>query len=694
MKKVLISIVSLLILAACSKKDTGISTGGTTPEGKIAPDGFIYQTTKQITVDVTLQTNVGEAIPHIPVALYALSNNDTTSRIAIAVTDASGNIHYTVSVPASTDTFVVRPNCIGILNNAKVFLVNNTISCTLGGAVGFTGNVAGAFHKATNSIDMPSHSTIGNFGINGVTTNTAFNYLGSWSSNGLPNYLTKPNDTIATAFLNTLIYTLPEAQNLSTGNHASLLNNKYSTDIILTQKADVWITFLYENCGYSSSMGYYVYATNNPPKSVADIKNITFIYPNCKFNGNGGGLVAGNKVKIGTWGADTTIGLVLYANAWNGSGINTNAPAYFTDSYLNPELASSGKQQHTVLLQYTDPTTNKTVYPICFEDLNRVNGGSDNDFNDVCVYASTNPVTAIDASHIAPVATSVDTDGDGVCDPLDAYPNDPTRAYNNYYPSASQYGTVAFEDNWPLQGDYDMNDLVISYQYNLVTNAKNQVVEIYGNFAPIAAGATYQNAFGVQLPFTSATVSSVTGQRLGNGYIKQNSNGTEAGQTNAVIIPFDGTKQMISNIDGNSFINTLASEPKVKGDTSHVYVKLTSPLSSIDPSTFNPFCISNMRRGYEIHLPGSAPTSLANTALFGTGNDASVPSEGFYYVTKNNYPFAINFAQPFAYPTETTPIYSAYLHFLDWSGSAGSTFTDWYSNTASGYQNTNKIYNK
>jgi len=39
--------------------------------------------------------------------------------------------------------------------------------------------------------------------------------------------------------------------------------------------------------------------------------------------------------------------------------------------------------------------------------------------------------------------SSGDADGDGVPDNQDAYPNDPTRAFDNYTPAAG-FGTLAF----------------------------------------------------------------------------------------------------------------------------------------------------------------------------------------------------------------------------------------------------------
>ncbi len=702
MKKLLIPFASLLLFVACSKKDATSTSGNFNPTGKIAPDGFTYQTTKQITVDVSLLTNTDGPISHVPVAIYSYVNNKKGNKIATAITDASGRINYSVAVPAYMDTFIVTPNFIGVLNNAKVSLNGTSLSCTLGGSKGFQGNVVGTFDaKLPEAVAVNATGNHGKFGtldINGISTKTIFNYLGTADAQGFPNYLVRPNDAISADLLTSLTNSLPEGVNLAASkNGGAYLNNDAISNIILTKTADVWLTFVYEGAGYRNGFGYYKYATNNPPSSVADIKNITFVFPNASFSGSGGEMVSGNKVYIGRVGADTTIGFVLYADGFDGAkggaNVKTTNPAYFSDSYLNPET-DVALQKHTVLIDYTDPTSKKDYYLVGFEDINRQNAACDHDFNDCVFYATANPVEAVNRNGIKPPVNPLDSDGDGVCDALDEYPNDATRAYNNHYPAVGQNGTVAFEDNWPNQGDYDLNDLVVSYHYNLITNAKNQVVEIKGDFAPIAAGASYENAFGVQFPFASTAVSSVTGQRLSNGITKQSSNGTEAGQTNAVVIPFDGSKQMIHNIDGNPFVNTDMSLPRVSGDTAHIDILFTSPQGTFDPATINPFLISNKVRGTEVHLPGFAPTNLVNTKLFGTGDDASIPSRGIYYVTKNNYPFAINFAGTFSYPTERTPIYNAYLHFFDWTGSGGTSYTDWYKNTGVGYQNTSNIYSK
>jgi LruC domain-containing protein len=278
----------------------------------------------------------------------------------------------------------------------------------------------------------------------------------------------------------------------------------------------------------------------------------------------------------------------------------------------------------------------------------------------------------------------------------DAFPTDPTRAYINYFPAEKTYGTLAYEDQWPTTGDYDLNDLVVNYHYKIISNAQNNIVEFYADYVPIAAGATYFNGFGVSFPFNSAVVKTVSGQSLNNNYIKLNANGTEASQTNAVIIPFDNHSNLIRNPGNGAILNTDMAKAKMTGDTAHIYLQFVNPISkaSFGNAPFNPFAISNQRRNHEVHLPGNLPTDLADKSLLGALQDGSNISSNIYYVTKDNHPWALSFLNGFSYPIEGVDISKAYLHFLDWANSGGTIYTDWYSNTGSGYRNTSNIYTK
>ena len=259
---------------------------------------------------------------------------------------------------------------------------------------------------------------------------------------------------------------------------------------------------------------------------------------------------------------------------------------------------------------------------------------------------------------------------------------------------ASGYGTLAFEDLWPALGDYDCNDLVLDYKFQVTTNANNKVEKIIGTFIIKAFGASLENGFGFQLPsIFKSTDLMVSGYSLKENFIHLNDNGTEAGQANSTIIVFDNAyKQMTS--PGGTGVNTDPTQPYVTPKTLTITINVTPDKYSytdLDISNFNPFLIVNKVRGVEVHLPDYAPTSLANTSLFGTADDKSDPIAHKYYRNANNLPWALNFYEKFDYPKEKIDIIGVYLHFADWAKSGGKLFPDWYTNQP-GYRNPALIY--
>ncbi len=283
-----------------------------------------------------------------------------------------------------------------------------------------------------------------------------------------------------------------------------------------------------------------------------------------------------------------------------------------------------------------------------------------------------------------------DSDNDGVPNSTDDYPNDPDKAYNNYGPGEDIYGTLAYEDLWPAKGDYDFNDLVIDYNYNVITNASNKVVEIDGNYIVKATGAGFLNGFAIELPINPSTVTSVSGQQLSSNTFELSANGTETGQSNVVIPMFDDAHTLFG-VTG--FINTNPSSEYYTPVELNIIVELDGSMNISDLGTapYNAFMVSNQRRGYEIHLAGQENTDKADTDLFGTSNDDTNPAISKYYQTSNNLPWAIHLPVSFDYPIETNSIETAYLKLVEWAESGGSQFPDWYLDE-SGYRNDNHIY--
>lgn len=368
------------------------------------------------------------------------------------------------------------------------------------------------------------------------------------------------------------------------------------------------------------------------------------------------------------------------------------------DSLSFTNFSSTAVQNVSIAIPAAIANDNLHVYKILFSWIGT--GGNERAISDDFVIPGTywsNPSNAC-----APLPLIQDADGDGVADADDAFPNDQYRAYRTYVPVVNHFSTLAFEDCWPYKGDYDMNDVVVDYNYEIVTNAQNKIVEIFYNLKFRATGASYDNGFGFELTgINPNAIRTVTGTIPGT--ISQiGVNGTENGQTNATIIVAGSIADVLTPTPGHWTVNTVVGEPFVAPVT--LNVKLTFMengvpgsagavgISSLTATSFNPFIMINKTRGKEVHLPDYKPTSLANIALLGTGDDNSIPASNRYYRTKTNLPWAIKTYESFNYPLEKAEITKAYTKLIDWVISNGTAYTDWDTNPA--YRNNAYIYSE
>lgn len=245
--------------------------------------------------------------------------------------------------------------------------------------------------------------------------------------------------------------------------------------------------------------------------------------------------------------------------------------------------------------------------------------------------------------------------------------------------------------------------MVIDCNFNQISNASNKIVEIDGKISLRAMGATFKNGFGFQLPFSPSVVSkcTVTSKKTGLPISLTNIvnidpvTGLEKNQDKAVVILSDNGFNLLPPNGSGIGANTTPGVPWVNPDTLEVKIIMKTPqvLANVGLPPYNPFIFVDGDRGREVHLPDQVPTSLANTALFRTGNDDSDPASGRYYRTKNNMPWGISFADHYDYPNEKTDIINAHLHFAEWAISSGSSYKDWYLNLT-GYRNNALIYKK
>ena len=657
-----------LITSACKKKDNDEAVPSdqhiATMDELVANNIFDFKTFDEISVVVTAKDNNNTPIVGARFTVIGMFENSDSSMLISGFSGNEGVFEGQFKYSSYLDSLTISTNFVGLPSQITVPVDSDKINIVFGGKIE---NQGPGFKSIT------------------AVNTSVFSYLGTFNNLGVPDYLIT-NDVVTNDFLQQINATLPE-RNPVPDAHPEYLASGNEINIRIDQAADVWITFVHEGAGYKNSLGFYTYPTDDPPVSANEIDTISIIFPNGSFLYSGGGMVSGNKVHLGTFAAGTTIGWVLIANGWNGSGVSSTRPRFYSDSEFNPENSEFTRQHNVVLY---DQTTER--YILGFDDQNR-NGNSDEDFNDALFYVTSNPIEAINNDNTLvfdPVQS--DSDGDGVSDLNDDYPNDTDRAINSYFPSSTTYGNLAFEDKWPTQGDYDFNDMVLNYRYLQIQNGDNKVVEIQAEFNVKAVGAGYKNGFGFEIPIPSSIIASVTGTNTDYGLVNLNSNGTEANQSNAVIIVFDNVYNIFPTVS-HGYINTKSDMGYVNPETVNISIILTQPMDAVQlgiPS-YNPFIFINEERGREVHLPDYEPTDLMDISYFGTEDDNSNPGANRYYKTSNNLPWVMDLTEDFDYPVEKEAIINGHLNFDLWVQSSGNNFNNWFKNKPN-FRNHSLIY--
>jgi LruC domain-containing protein len=288
-----------------------------------------------------------------------------------------------------------------------------------------------------------------------------------------------------------------------------------------------------------------------------------------------------------------------------------------------------------------------------------------------------------------------DIDHDGVPDWEDNYPDDPALAFNDYYPNKDRYATLVFDDSWPLHDDYDFNDVVVDYKMKKICNSDNQVVEFVLLNQIRAIGSSNKNGFGFQVYISPDKISSVNNDfETSYESIQLNENGTESGQQWATFIPYTDASKTFAHVpEGSPTINTTMGYYFVipKEYKFHVYLKVPVQMEDLCNDQFNPFIFKSGNRTHEIHLPGFPPTDRIDSGLFGQNDDASSSSEGNWYQTRNEIPWAMSIPVQFDYPIEKSDLAKGHLVWEKWATSGGASHQDWYLDLQ-GYRNWDLIY--
>lgn len=648
-----VALAALFITYSCSLEEefkktedelANAPSGYTSFEDTKIPSTFEFKTSKEVTVNLSVPDYLKNAV----FGLNQINQQGDTLNILRGSFNDQGFFSQKITVSQITDKFILNSEYMGLPDDVEIPILGATAQL----------DVADLFVRNNTS----TNSTTGKSNTIGFSQfqNGSFTYLAGYNAWGLPDNLDTPG-VITNDFLDKINEALPEQSNLME-EQPELISA--TTNLEITEEADVWITFIGEGAGYKNALGFYTYTLGQEPQNVNEIDH-KIIFANTSLMGSGGVMLPGDRVHLGTFPANTGIGWFIVANGWTGAstGVSQTRQRYYSQKEFNPESTPENRN-HMVLLH--DEESDLMI--LGFEDLNR-DGNSDNDFNDVLFYTEVNPVN-LDLSTIAKLNAKIDTDGDGIIDSLDEYPNNPNFAFTYNAPNGNGPGEIGFEDLWPYRGDDDFNDLVVTYDYDLITNSNNQVTRLIAHYGIKNIGGSLENGFAFTLPISPSLVDNVSGQLLNANYLEVAPNGTEIGTAqNETVIFVVGNA---SNQEGSNFTIT---------------VDFNTPLDIQDLGSvpFNPFVMVQQEREREVHLPNFPPTSKC--LYLGEGADAYDPANQVYFKTFRNVPWAIDIFDGFQQVPEGIKIYNVYPRFLFWANSNGVQDQDWYLKPAEWFLN-------
>jgi len=268
-----------------------------------------------------------------------------------------------------------------------------------------------------------------------------YNYLGSWDSNGVPDYLDS-SETIDPLLLDRINETLPEKGNVE--NHSPhYLTNMHTRNIIIKTDdvnfdgAEVTVTFITEGAGYKNVFGYYWYDLHDNlevPSKLVDgvyvpmeyddrdnvvdgkyILNKTIVFPNASLKRKGGKLVPGNRVKLQYDVNDASvkfpnnigIGFFLIPNGWKSwqQTFSHKSGTVYSDRVFNSHNPDVDGNIQVILFDDTEHNGVDGSLILGMEDIMRP--GGDSDFNDLIIKINYTPSTIYNTDNLLTVAPSM-----------------------------------------------------------------------------------------------------------------------------------------------------------------------------------------------------------------------------------------------------------------------------------------------
>lgn len=575
-----------LLFSACEKKDVYVPP----VDDKVTLGNYYdFQTTRAVQLNVEYTTGgkvYFEVYGENPLKAESgtVLKKDGLIALAKGVTDEDGKYNLKATLPASV---------------AEVYIYSPDFGAPTLFKAQLTDGMIGAKIDFESAIDL---SKLADAGTSALATRASWNSiekyipnrLSGWNVWGTPSALKdEPKidvDAVMKKYINTY---LPEGG--KNQSYAPYVTD--NADITLYEEAaKVTLSYLGGETAAKSVLAYYCYHKDATLKDIKKAaQNACVIFPNA--HGSVLGYYSGVTMKLkyidpdgnitdGNFPKDTKIGFMVWNNGWTGQAFKYNV--FYSTKALNNSNIS-----YTATLGIKDKK-GEEYNVISFEDWPYAGSL---DYNDVVFVITSDPAESI----VVPPA-----------------PEPTPETYTETY-----QGLLGFEDCWPSQGDYDMNDVVIKYYSNITCNDKNEIVSVIDKFTLVWSGANLRNGFGYELPYN---MEGKTIKFTGQGSISGN-----------VVTLFDDAKKEldVESIPGQDM---PSAQPQEVSYTVTTIFDIPQSKEGIIPP-YNPFITVN-KSNTEVHLTNYKPTEKA-TNLFPSEADIS-DGVTTWYVCEDGFPFAIH----------------------------------------------------
>lgn len=266
---------------------------------------------------------------------------------------------------------------------------------------------------------------------------------------------------------------------------------------------------------------------------------------------------------------------------------------------------------------------------------------------------------------------SFDTDADLVSDEIDVHPCDPLAAATAFAPARGDHGMLLFEDQFPAQGDFDFNDVALTYNYVFRLDRDGNVASLRATFNTLAVGGDYHNGFGLRIPMRAREVRRATRTIGGISTDIQPS----ALDNDATFFIVNDLRDLFTNPQG--LINADPALPRQQGQVVQLEIVFDQARPfPVQEAPYDVFIHRTDNPSIEVHRPGFRGTARMDTTLFNTQDDTSDGVRNF--VDTRGIPFGLHFPTLVDYPSEGVGIDVLYPNIVRFGQSGGQAFQNFY----------------